>query len=55
MLMWSQRSRGNVMRATGFSLVEIAVVLVIIAILVTAVGVPLATKVEQQRTIETLA
>jgi prepilin-type N-terminal cleavage/methylation domain-containing protein len=37
----------------GFSLVEIAVVLVIIAILVTAIGVPLATQVEQQRTLET--
>ncbi len=37
----------------GFSLVEIAVVLVIIAILVTAVGIPLATQLEQQRTLDT--
>jgi len=37
----------------GFSLVEIAVVLVIIAILITAVGIPLATQVEQQKTLET--
>lgn len=37
----------------GFSLVEVAVVLVIIAILVTAVGIPLATQVEQQRTLDT--
>jgi prepilin-type N-terminal cleavage/methylation domain-containing protein len=37
----------------GFSLVEIAVVLVIIAILVTAVGIPLATQIDQQRNTET--
>ena len=53
MLMWSRRSRGNCMRASGFSLVEIAVVLVIIAILVTAVGIPLASQLDQQRTIDT--
>lgn len=53
MLIWSQQSRGNVMRATGFSLVEIAVVLVIIAILVTAVGIPLAAQLDQQRRTET--
>jgi len=40
-------------RASGFSLVEIAVVLVIIAILVTAVGIPLASQFDQQRTAET--
>ncbi len=40
-------------RAKGFSLVEIAVVLVIIAILATAVGVPLASQLETQRTIDT--
>ena len=40
-------------RQSGFSLVEIAVVLVIIAILVTAVGVPLAAQLDQQRTVET--
>ena len=53
MLTWSQRSRGNVMRATGFSLVEIAVVLVIIVILTTAVGIPLAAQLDQQRTVDT--
>ena len=37
----------------GFSLVEIAVVMVIIAILVTAVGIPLATQLDQQRRTET--
>ena len=41
------------MSGRGFSLIEIAVVLVIIAILVTAVGIPLATQLDQQRTIET--
>ncbi|MFO0217236.1 MAG: type II secretion system protein, partial [Burkholderiales bacterium] len=35
----------------GFSLIEIAVVLVIIAILVTAIGVPLASQLDQQRTL----
>ncbi|MBC7622622.1 MAG: type II secretion system protein [Aeromicrobium sp.] len=37
----------------GFSLIEIAVVLVIIAILVTAVSVPLASQLDQQRMIDT--
>lgn len=37
----------------GFSLIEIAVVLVIIAILVTAIGVPLASQLDQQRTLDT--
>jgi prepilin-type N-terminal cleavage/methylation domain-containing protein len=37
----------------GFSLVEIAVVLVIIAILITAVGIPIATQAEQQRVADT--
>ncbi len=37
----------------GFSLVEIAVVLVIIAILITAVGIPLATQIDQQRVSDT--
>jgi len=40
-------------RSLGFSLIEIAVVLVILAILVTAVGIPLAAQLDQQRTIET--
>ena len=38
---------------SGFSLVEIAVVLVIISVLITIVAVPLATQLEQQRTVET--
>jgi prepilin-type N-terminal cleavage/methylation domain-containing protein len=37
----------------GFTLVEIAVVLVIIAILTTAIAVPLAAQIEQTRTSET--
>ena len=37
----------------GFSLIEIAVVLVIIAILATAIGVPLASQLDQQRTLDT--
>ena len=37
----------------GFSLVEIAVVMIIISILIAVIAVPLATQVEQQRTIET--
>ena len=53
MLMWSQRSRAKIMRASGFSLVEIAVVLVIISILIAMVAVPLATQLDQQRTVET--
>lgn len=38
----------------GFSLVEIAVVLVIISVLLTIVAVPIATQIEQRRTEETL-
>ena len=41
------------MRANGFSLVEIAVVLVIISILIAMVAVPFATQLDQQRTVET--
>ncbi len=37
----------------GFSLVEIAIVLVILAILATAVGIPLAAQLDQQRTLDT--
>ena len=40
-------------RDAGFSLVEIAVVMIIISILIAVIAVPLATQVEQQRTIET--
>ncbi len=39
--------------SAGFSLVEIAVVLVILAILITAIGVPLGTQLDQQRTTDT--
>jgi prepilin-type N-terminal cleavage/methylation domain-containing protein len=39
--------------SSGFSLVEIAVVLVIIAILTTIIAVPLGTQIEQQRVSET--
>ena len=46
----SQGSR----RIGGFSLVEIAVVLVIISVLMAIVAVPLATQVEQRRVEETL-
>ena len=41
------------MKKNGFSLVEIAVVLVIISILITIVAVPLASQIEQRRTEET--
>lgn len=37
----------------GFSLIEIAVVLLILGILATMVGIPLATQLEQQRTLDT--
>jgi prepilin-type N-terminal cleavage/methylation domain-containing protein len=40
-------------RPTGFSLVEVAVVLVIISILVTAIAIPLSTQIEVQRVQET--
>ena len=40
-------------RIAGFSLVEIAIVLVIMAILITAVGIPIATQLDRQRTTET--
>lgn len=40
-------------RTKGFSLVEIAVVLVIISVLATIVAVPLATQIEQRRAEET--
>jgi prepilin-type N-terminal cleavage/methylation domain-containing protein len=37
----------------GFSLIEIAIVLVIVSVLITIIAVPLATQVEQQRINET--
>ena len=40
-------------RAFGFSLLEMAIVLLIIAILATAVGIPLASQLDQQRTADT--
>ena len=53
MLISSPPSRANLQFRRGFSLVEIAVVLVIIAILATAIGVPLASQLDQQRTLDT--
>ncbi len=47
------KSARNVKASRGFSLIEIAIVLVIITVLVTIVAVPLATQVEQQRISET--
>ncbi len=41
------------MKKTGFSLIEIAVVLVILSVLIAIVAVPLATQLDQQRTVET--
>ncbi|MEO8100946.1 MAG: prepilin-type N-terminal cleavage/methylation domain-containing protein [Betaproteobacteria bacterium] len=43
----------NCSRHRGFSLLEVAIVMVIVAILLTTVGVPLATQVEARRTEET--
>lgn len=41
------------MNARGFSLIEIAIVLVIISVLVTIVAVPLSTQIEQRRLADT--
>lgn len=41
------------MNSRGFSLIEVAIVLVIISVLVAIVAVPLATQLEQQRITET--
>ena len=41
------------MKKNGFSLIEIAVVLVILSVLIAIVAVPLATQLDQQRTVET--
>ena len=46
-------SEFRLLLAKGFSLVEIAVVLVIISVLATIVAVPLATQIEQRRVEET--
>ena len=45
--------KGASVHPQGFSLFEMAIVLVIIAILLTAVGIPLATQVQARRTEET--
>jgi prepilin-type N-terminal cleavage/methylation domain-containing protein len=37
----------------GFSLLEVAIVMVIMAILITAIGIPLATQLDQQKTKDT--
>ncbi len=46
-------SRHQQIYPAGFTLIEIAVVLLIISILVTIVAVPLATQLDQQKTVDT--
>ena len=46
--------RNKITSENGFSLVEIAVVLVIISVLLTIAVVPIAAQIEQRRTEETL-
>ena len=44
---------GENIKSRGFSLIEIAVVLLIISVLISIVAIPLATQIEQQRVAET--
>ena len=54
LIQWQQSRVDPVMRRVhGFSLVEVAVVLVIISILITAVAIPLSTQLDAQRAQET--
>ena len=53
LLRFRDKSRACKRTTLGFSLVEIAVVLVIISVLLTIVAVPLATQIEQKRVEET--
>ncbi len=46
-------SKRHPIDSAGFTLIEIAVVLLIISILVTIVAVPLATQLDQQKTLDT--
>ncbi len=49
----NQRSTRHLIRHAGFSLLEIAIVMIIVAILLTTIGVPLSAQVEAKRTEET--
>ena len=51
--MRQSRKLDRMSTANGFSLIEIAVVLVILTILLTAVAVPIASQVNQRRVAET--
>ncbi len=50
---WPRRLAANLGRQPGFSLIEIAVVLVIVTILLTTLAVPLASQVQARRTEDT--
>jgi len=51
--MMAKRADTTRLYANGFSLIEVAIVLVIISVLVAIVAVPLATQLEQQRITDT--
>jgi prepilin-type N-terminal cleavage/methylation domain-containing protein len=48
-----KRLQFDVKQTQGFSLLEVAVVMIIMAILITAIGIPLATQLDQQKTKDT--